>query len=281
MKVALIGAGISLSKTPAMHEAEGRAQGIDYRYDLIDTSTEPYASQPLSQLLDKAQQAGYRGLNITHPFKQQVLQFVDVASEAVQRIGAANTVVFEQGQRMAHNTDYVGFKSAFLRHLQGCAIDRVLLLGAGGAGVAVAAALLDSGVKHLAVYDPNRQQAQDLLQRYRAHWPELELSEQVFDVDYCLDDFDGIVNTSPIGMAKYPGTAIPLQGLGTRHWVADIVYFPLHTELLIEARRVGCHTMNGGAMAVYQAVEAFRLFTGIEPQAERFEQCFASLQQES
>ena len=277
MRVALIGQGIALSKTPAMHEAEGRAQGLDYHYDLIDSNSPSFAALSLAELLQYAQNSGYRGVNITHPFKQQVLDHVDVQDDAVQRIGAANTVVFDGGQRVAYNTDYSGFKKAFALHMQGVAASRVLLLGAGGAGTAVALALLDSGVTSLAVFDTSAARAQALLDRYQVLRPNAKIVVQCFGDDFCLDAFDGLVNTTPMGMAAYPGSAIPLQGLRKQHWVADIVYFPLQTALLIEAARVGCHCMHGGAMAVYQAVEAFKLFTGREPQAARFEQCFAQL----
>ena len=82
------------------------------------------------------------------------------------------------------------------------------------------------------------------------------------DLASALASADGIVNTTPLGMANYPGMAIPAALLRPELWVADIVYFPLETELLREARARGCRTMSGGGMAVFQAVAAFRLFTG-------------------
>ncbi len=278
MRVALIGQGIALSKTPAMHEAEGRVQGLDYRYDLMDTDDPALTDFSLAEILRNAHGSGYRGVNITHPFKQQVIDHVDVLDAAVQQIGAANTVVFDENKRLAYNTDYSGFKKAFSLHVQRFSASRVLLLGAGGAGTAVALALLDSGVSSLAVFDISTVRAQALVDRYRALRPKATIVVQSFGDDFCLDEFDGVVNTTPMGMAAYPGSAIPLHGLRQHQWVADIVYFPLQTVFLAEAERVGCHRMHGGAMAVYQAVEAFKLFTGIEPQASRFEQCFAQLQ---
>ena len=277
MRVALIGHGIALSKTPAMHEAEGLAQSLDYRYHLIDSSSADYSGLELFELLKQAQDAGYRGVNITHPFKQQVLDWVDGQDVAVQRIGAANTVLFEGERRMAYNTDYSGFKQAFSKKLQSAVTSRVLLLGAGGAGTAVALALMDSGVGSLAVYDTSAIRVQSLVDRYRALRPGSDIYVQHFDDNYSLEEFDGLVNTSPMGMADYPGTAIPLQGLQPRHWVADIVYFPLETELLLTAKRLGCYCVGGGSMAVFQAADAFKLFTGLEADSRRFEQCFARL----
>jgi shikimate dehydrogenase len=88
---------------------------------------------------------------------------------------------------------------------------------------------------------------------------------------------DGIVNATPIGMANYPGTPVPAKLLRSGLWVADIVYFPLETELLRDARARGCRTMSGGGMAVFQAADAFRLFTGQEPDCERMLKHFARM----
>jgi shikimate dehydrogenase len=91
-----------------------------------------------------------------------------------------------------------------------------------------------------------------------------------------LDSCDGIVNTTPVGMEKYPGTPFPIGLLRPHHWVAEIVYFPLETELLAQARRRGCRTLNGEGMAVYQAARAFELFTGISPNVDRMRAAFAA-----
>jgi shikimate dehydrogenase len=88
---------------------------------------------------------------------------------------------------------------------------------------------------------------------------------------------DGLVNCTPVGMAKLPGTPLPVALLRPALWVAEIVYFPLETELLRAARAIGCRTLDGGGMAVFQAVGAFRLFTGLEPDAARMQRHFAAM----
>jgi len=88
---------------------------------------------------------------------------------------------------------------------------------------------------------------------------------------------DGLIHATPTGMAQHPGLPLPATLLRPEHWVAEIVYFPLETELLRTAKQIGCRTLHGGGMAVFQAVDAFRLFTGIQPDAERMLRSFADM----
>ena len=97
------------------------------------------------------------------------------------------------------------------------------------------------------------------------------------DLTATMATADGLIHATPTGMVKYPGLPLPAELLRPALWVAEIVYFPLQTELLRVARRLGCRTMNGSGMAVFQAVEAIRLFTGITPDAERMQRDFASM----
>ncbi|MGO4835597.1 shikimate dehydrogenase, partial [Rhizobiaceae sp. 2RAB30] len=147
------------------------------------------------------------------------------------------------------------------------ALGRVLQLGAGGAGYAVAHAVKELGADELLVFDPDRQKAEALVsaivQRVGPGTASVAGSAEEV-VDAC----DGIVNASPVGMAKYPGMPIQAASLRPRHWLADIIYFPRETELLAMARAMGCRVMTGDGMAAYQAAEAFRLFTGLTPDAE-------------
>ncbi len=97
------------------------------------------------------------------------------------------------------------------------------------------------------------------------------------DAQAALAEADGLINTSPIGMDKYPGTPVPTEWLRPSLWVAEIIYFPLETALLRAARALGCRTLDGGGMAVFQAVGAFELFTGLTPDAERMLHHFGTL----
>jgi shikimate dehydrogenase len=272
LKVALIGHGIQLSRTPEMHRREGAAQGLSYTYELRDSALG--TDLTIAQMLDQAQDDGLRGVNITHPFKQAALAHLDQLSEAARAVQAVNTVVFRDGKRFGHNTDYWGFSEAFRRGLSNAPRGTVLLLGAGGAGGAVAHALCDLGVETLLIQDVQLERAEALAEVLRARGQKVRVSTEP---GTAAASADGIVNASPVGMASLPGTPIPVDLLEPRHWVADIIYFPLETELLAAARARGCRTMDGSGMAVFQAVRAFELFTGIAPDPARMRATFDAI----
>jgi shikimate dehydrogenase len=274
--VGLIGTGIQASRTPAMHEREGDEQGLRYVYKLIDLQALNLGVEALPELLLAAERMGFAGLNITHPCKQAIIPLLQELSDDARTLGAVNTVVLRDGRRIGHNTDFWGFAESFRRGLPDVQRERVVQLGAGGAGSAVAYALLTLGVGQLTVVDTElaraEQVASSLSERFGAG-----RAVAGRDVAAAVAEADGLVNTTPVGMAKYPGTPLPVELLRPDLWVAEIIYFPLETELLKHARALGCRTLDGGGMAVFQAVEAFRLFTGVTPHADRMLRHFASM----
>ncbi|MBO1908682.1 shikimate dehydrogenase [Microvirga sp. 3-52] len=274
--VGLVGTGIQASRTPKLHEREGAEQGLRYVYKLIDLETLGLDAAALSDILTAAQRFGFAGLNITHPCKQAVIPLLDELSPDAAALGAVNTVVLKDGRRVGHNTDWWGFAESFRRELSGARIDRVVQFGAGGAGAAVAHALLNSGASEVTIVDTDEARAQNLATSLCGRFGERRALAGT-SVQEAMAAADGMVNTTPLGMAKYPGMAVPADLLRPDLWVADIVYFPLETELLRKARARGCRTMPGGGMAVFQAVGAFRLFTGLEPDAERMLRHFESM----
>lgn len=264
----LVGTGIQASRTPALHEREGAELKLRYIYKLIDLEALGLDVSALPEILSAAQRFGFAGLNITHPCKQAVIPLLDELSPDAEALGAVNTVVLTDGRRIGHNTDWWGFAESFRREMPDVRTNRVVQFGAGGGGAAVAHALLTLGASEVIVIDTDviraKSLAASLCKRFgegRAR-ADTHLAETVASAD-------GIVNTTPLGMEKYPGMALPAELLRSDLWVADIVYFPLETELLRQARMRGCRTMSGGGMAVFQAVGAFRLFTGREPDALR------------
>lgn len=268
LKAGLIGAGIQASLTPAMHMREGEAQGFSYDYELIDLSQIGAAPTDLPRLLDEAQARGLAGLNITHPCKQSVIPHLDELSPQARDLGAVNTVVFRNGKRSGHNTDWWGFAESFRRGLPQADLSSALQLGAGGAGAATAYALLSLGLEKLLVFDREQERAATLAQTMAVLFPNAVV-DVADDLARAMPTVAGVVHATPTGMAKYPGLPLPADLLDRRHWVAEVVYFPLETELLRAAKRAGCRTLDGGGMAVFQAVGAFRLFTGRQPDADR------------
>ncbi|WP_062301329.1 shikimate dehydrogenase [Demequina subtropica] len=254
--VGLIGEGIGPSLTPALHELEGARHGMSYVYRTIEISSTEASPAVVGALLEAARRLGYDGLNITHPAKQTVMPLLDALAPSAAAVGAVNTVVFDGGRAVGHNTDVTGFGAAMDDALAGCARDRVVMLGAGGAGAAVARALLDREVGDLVVVDVDPERAASLAEATGARHATPEALPRL------LGDADGLVNATPIGMAAHPGAAVDLALLAPRMFVADIVYRPVETALLTAARARGCRVMAGTGMAMHQAAEAFEIFTG-------------------
>lgn len=272
----LIGAGIQASLTPAMHEQEGEAQGFRSVYKKIDLDSLGLGVQDLGELLTAAKRMGYSGLNITFPCKQAVIPLLDELSDEAAALNAVNTVVIKDGRLIGHNTDCSGFAEGFRRGLPGVKMDKAVQLGAGGAGAAVAHALLTLGVQQLTVFDIDPARAEELARSLSARFGAGRCRAGT-DLPQAMAETDGLVNCTPTGMAKLPGLPLPAELIEPRIWVAEIVYFPLETELLRVARAKGCATLDGGGMAVFQAVGAFRHFTGLEPDAERMRAHFLSM----
>jgi shikimate dehydrogenase len=269
----LIGAGIEASLSPALHEREAQALGIACRYELFDLDVLGRPPEDVGALLAEARASGLRGVNVTHPCKQLAVQHLDGLSRQAETLGAVNTVVFDPGRTVGHNTDWPGFEAGFRRGLPGAPVDEVVLLGAGGAGTAVAHAALALGTRCLHVVDEDPDRAEEVVgalgDRARSAVPD--------DLGRLLAGADGLVHATPTGMAGHPGTALDPELLHDGLWVADIVYRPLDTELLQAARERGCRTLDGGRMAVFQAAAALELFTGVAPDPDRMLAHFAEL----
>ncbi|WP_328809313.1 shikimate dehydrogenase [Roseibium aggregatum] len=275
----LIGRGIARSRTPEMHMAEAFAQGLRGVYRIVDVDTLPEEDQNLKAIVHAAETTGFNGLNVTYPFKMEVIPLLDELSPNAAAVGSVNTIVFRDGRRIGHNTDLWGFAESFRRNMDGAALDKVLLIGAGGAGVAVAHALADCGVAHLTIFDLDAARADQLARQVRDNRPGLTVGTTAALDETVTQGLTGIVNASPVGMAKTPGSPFPLGLLRPGIWVADIVYFPLETELLAGARKLGCRVLPGSGMAVFQAVRAFELFTGRPADPLRMKAAFDAFDQ--
>jgi shikimate dehydrogenase len=276
--VGLVGSGIGPSLTPALHEREADALGIRYLYRRLDLDVLDRPATAIGEILTAARLAGYDGFNVTHPCKQLVLDHLDELSPDAAALGAVNTVVLREGRAVGHNTDWSGFARSFDRGLAEAPLTTVVLLGAGGAGAAVAHALLTLGAGQLTILDVDQWRARGLAtalaDRFGAG---RAVGGPVADLADALTTADGLVHATPTGMAAHPGLPLPADLLRPDLWVADIVYRPLETALVRTARAAGCRVLDGGGMAVFQAVDAFRLFTGIEPDADRMLAHFGAL----
>ncbi|MGW7268035.1 shikimate dehydrogenase [Streptomyces sp. NPDC054842] len=268
--VGLVGSGVGPSLSPGLHEREADRQGLRYLYRLIDIDRLDGGPEAVGDLVRGARALGFDGLNITHPCKQLVIPHLDALSPQAEALGAVNTVVFEDGRAVGHNTDVTGFAASFARGLPDAPLEHVVQLGAGGAGAAVAHALLTLGAGHVSVVDALPDRAAGLAAGLDGHFGAGRAGAATPDaLPALLSRADGVVHATPTGMAAHPGLPLPAELLRPELWVAEVVYRPLDTELLRAARALGCATLDGGGMAVFQAADAFRLFTGREPDTVR------------
>lgn len=280
MLVGLIGSGIQRSLTPAMQEREAAAQGLRLHYQLIDLDTahDPAMKGPdaLPTLLSAAKVIGFSGLNITFPCKQAIVPLLDELSDEVRAIGAVNTVLFRDGRLIGHNTDLSGWRRGFVNSLPNANLSRVVLLGAGGAGSAIAHAVLRLGAESLVLFDVDANRAEEFAARLNKQYAGQRVSA-VSDIAKGMQGATGLIHATPTGMDKLPGLPLPAQLLRPDLWVSEVVYFPLETALLKAARQIGCAVSDGGGMAIGQAVDAFEIFTGLKADAARMDAHFRSM----
>jgi shikimate dehydrogenase len=243
----LIGNPVGHSVSPPMHEAAYEELGMDARYVTFEPSPDA-----LGLALDGASALGIAGMNVTIPFKQDVLPLVDVDPLA-DRIGAVNTIDFS-GEPTGHNTDAAGVTRAFEHHgvdLSGTAV----VVGAGGAGRAASVALADEGMT-VRIANRTVPRAEGLaadVPNASAHGLE--------ELETILGDADVLVNATSVGMES-DETPVPKAALHGGLTVLDAVYTPLETRLLREAAEVGASTVDGAWMLLFQGIEAFELWTG-------------------
>ena len=252
--VGLVGEGILESFTPDMHMTEASQFGLDYEYRLIDIREQGAVPPTTSSLLADAVARGYAALNITHPFKREILTSLDELSPDAARIGAANVVLIRDGVLRGENTDWTGFRRALTLGLPDCSMDTVIQYGAGGAGSATAYALLSQGVRRLLITDIDDARASSLALRYGALFGDREVrAVESSSAASVLGMAGGVVQATPVGMHLYPGVPFEVRDLAPDAWVADVVYRPLETELLKKATERGHRVLDGGLMAVGQA----------------------------
>jgi shikimate dehydrogenase len=271
MLVGLIGANIGQSLSPALHEDAFAAIGMTGHYHLMDVDSLP--GRTLEGLLAAARTAGFAGVNVTFPFKEAVIPLLDEVSDEARQIGAVNTVVIDaNGRTTGHNTDRSGFRAAFAETFGKDAArgQWALQLGAGGAGRAVAFALMDLGVASLRIYDRDHDRARKLCADLGERAQPLDTPEPAAAAAAV------IVNATPIGMTGHPGLPMTTDVVRAGQFVADVIYTPLETEFLKAAKARGARTMGGAGMCVHQAVDAFRHFSGRAPDIARLKRTFAA-----
>jgi shikimate dehydrogenase len=276
MLLGLIGANIQGSMSPALFADAFASADIDGYYHLIDADTLP--GRRLPELFQSIKALGFAGANITYPFKQEIIALLDAVDSEAAQVGAVNTVaIAPDGRTKGYNFDRRGWRNSFAASLGADAAKdaTVVQIGAGGAGRAVAYALMDLDVATLILHDLDAARADALKSEISAHYGRSRC-RLANDLEDDIARADGVVNATQVGMKGFPGNPIPIAALKTQHWTADVIYTPMQTAFLKAAAVKGARVLNGAGMCVYQAAEAFRLFTGIAPDVTRLHRVFAT-----
>ena len=252
----LVGFPIRHSLSPCMHNAAFSKLKIKAKYKLFELKP-----QQLKDFLSSLKKKNICGFNVTYPYKEEILEFLNSKSLGVNEIGAANTVVVDKaGKLRGFNTDYLGF-SAHLKELK-VKPRRVAIIGAGGAAKAVCFALAKMKITRLCIYDIDKFKALSLFKKLNSSFPKTK-----FDVANRLEnleilDKDLLINASPVGMRKTDPCLVAPDDLHAGLFVYDLIYSPLETKLIILAKERNLNFSNGLGMLLYQGVFAFEYFSG-------------------
>ncbi len=259
VKLGLIGDNISRSRSPRLHRTAGKLAGLAVTYDRLIPKD---MGLTFDEVFERVRTGGFRGINVTYPYKELVTAKVAVTDPLVRAIGAANTVVFDPAGPKGFNTDYTGFMNAY-RAVRGDANPgQVCLIGTGGVGKAVAFGLIDLGARAVCCVDLDPDKAKALAQALRALGTDTQV-ETSNDAVAAAQGADGIVNCTPLGMVGIGGTPLPSEAMPGALWAFDAVYTPVNTAFLQDARRAGLTVISGYELFFCQGVDAWSVFTGV------------------
>jgi shikimate dehydrogenase len=259
-RLGLIGDNIADSKTPRLHELAGGLLGRPTTYDRLVPKT---LGLDFDAVFDKARDDGYRGLNITYPYKERVIARVTVDEPLVARLGACNTVVFDADGPRGYNTDWSGFKAAYRHGLSDTPTGAVCMIGAGGVGKAVAFGLIDLGMTDLRLVERDLPKAEALAEALRAAAPGLTVTV-TGDGATGASGASGLVNCTPVGMVGYGGTPLPREHMAGAAWAFDAVYTPVDTQFLQDSAAEGLKILSGYELYFYQGLHAISIFHGVD-----------------
>lgn len=256
IRLGLIGDNIKPSQAPRLHREAGRLAGLEVSYELF---IPPELGKSFDEIFEEGRAAGMRGFNVTYPYKILAAARAEIDDPQVRRLGAINTIVFEEGQALGYNTDHSGFiaawRSAFGKQNPG----HTVILGAGGAGSAVAFGLAALGAPKLTIVDTDLARAGTLADALGGFAAEVVAIDRA---DAALREAEGVANCTPVGMVGKPGSPVDLSLLGPQRWAFEAIYTPLETEFSQAAKAAGLAVLGGYELFIHQGLDAFRLFTG-------------------
>ena len=258
VRLGLIGDNIAASKAPLLHGSAGAFLGFEVQYDLLVPAE---VGLGFDALLDRCAQGSYRGVNVTHPYKERAAARVEIESSRVRAIGAVNLVRFESGRKRGFNTDYSGFLAAWRAAFGSEPPGIVCQVGAGGAGKAIGFALAELGASAVRLVDIDRDRSRRLAEVLRESYPGLDATA-LPSLEESAAGAQGLVNCSPVGMVGHDGTPIPRTLMPGAAWAFDAVYTPVRTQFLTDAEAAGLDILSGFELFFHQGAEGFEIFFG-------------------
>lgn len=263
--IGIIGYPIEHSLSPMMQNAALKEAGLDYFYIAM-----PVDPAQLSEAVLGLKVLGFEGFNVTIPHKINIISLLDEIDDHAKMIGAVNTVVIRQGKMIGYNTDSVGFIAALEKNNFTIRGKHAVLLGAGGAALAVIWGLITRGITSLTLGVRNVNKVKSLMMKFENYaeinivdWADTEFHQSVKSCDL-------LINTTPLGMAPHIEQSPPVQWdlINKKTFVCDLIYNPIVTKFLDLAKENGNRTMNGEGMLVEQGAAAFKLWTGLSASTE-------------
>lgn len=269
LKLGLLGNGISKTQSKKLHELIGDLYDLDATYHLLDLSSKQNVK--IEDELKKCEEENFDGVNVTHPYKIEAFKSVEVMENFPKGLTSINTVVFKD-KIIADNTDYLGFIEAYNKQFPTSKPGKVLMLGAGGVGLAIAFGLYKLEAEEIIIHDMNENLKSSLLNTLIS----IGVNARALKDDLVTEmkNADGLINATPLGMFQYPGCAFPNEGFGGQKWSFDAVYTPVNTEFLQKCKDNKITTISGFKLFLYQGIEAFKRFSGLDVDGEKIEKAF-------
>ncbi len=267
LRLGLVGDNIAQSQSPLLHTTAGAQHGLQVSYDRLVPAQQ---NANFDKIFAKCQSSGYRGINITYPYKEVATDLVATDDPLVKAIGAVNTVLFEQDGPKGFNTDFTGFMAAYRSARPQLKPGSVFQIGCGGVGRAVAFALAALGAEKLVLFDRDLSKAENLKQSLRHADLDVVIAN---DAVAAAHGVTGLVNCTPVGMVGLEGSPIPKAAMANAQWAFDAVYTPERTQFLSDAAQMGLALISGWELFFHQGIQAWALFSErpVEPKQIRAE----------
>lgn len=258
----LVGFPIKHSLSPSMHNAAFSKLKINARYKLFELKP-----NELKGFLGNLRKSNISGFNVTYPYKEEILGYLNSQSLSVKQIGAVNTVIVESnGELKGFNTDYLGF-SAHLKELK-VKPKKAAIIGSGGASRAISFALAKMKIDELCIYDIDKFKSINLFKKLKSSFEKIKFSVADSIEGLEIPKKDLLVNASPVGMHDLDPCLLRSQDLAGGVFVYDLIYKPAETKLILLAKQLNLNCSNGLGMLLYQGVFAFRHFCKRMPPIE-------------